>query len=504
MDQTLHLPNHAHVIGPTTDYAYKWGLNVGLSDDKALRLALAVDELVTDVVRFAFPSEDGTFELTFRADLSTAEVIVHERGEPFDPSRHPYDPQRAVEDDNFEGAGFAVIDHCVDDFAFLNRGREGKEFRLVQHIESDHIADLHTTEPPDPDADREDVSYTFSPVRPRDAEDIAKLIYRTYGYTYVREDLYYPERIERALEQEEKFGVLVRSNSGRAVGYFAVLQSQDSNIGEVGEAVVDVNHRRRGLMKRMLRSLIDQANERGLSGVYGEAVTVHDISQRVNHHFGMVSAALLLGLFPPQRFRSLFDDRTQPISVVIDFRPLVPYTTVTAHLPARYADLLRRIYAALGVDDLQIPPQSDTTPRDQWPDATELDARIRYSYKHVVFVVERAGQDLSEQVNRALADLEDENMTVAFVDLPLDDPATPAATEILCEDDFVFAGLMPRFHQDRDYLRLQRPLTQLDPVAIEVYSELAVDLKSHILNELSWTSNGTETPSRSASGVTST
>ena len=159
MDHILHLPNHAEVIGPTTDYAYKWGLNVGLSDEKALRLALAVDELVTDVVRFAFPGEEATFDVTFRSDLSTAEVIIHERGEPFDPSRYAYTPQRALEEDNFDGAGFALIRHCVDDFAFLNRGREGKEFRIVQLIESEHVAELHPSEPPDPDADRDDVEY---------------------------------------------------------------------------------------------------------------------------------------------------------------------------------------------------------------------------------------------------------------------------------------------------------------------------------------------------------
>jgi anti-sigma regulatory factor (Ser/Thr protein kinase)/N-acetylglutamate synthase-like GNAT family acetyltransferase len=494
MDQTLHLPNHASVIGPTTDYAYKWGLNVGLSDRKALRLALAVDELVTDVVRFAFPGEEETFEVTFRADLSTAEVIIHERGEPFDPSRYPYSPEQAVEEDNFDGAGFELVQHCVDDFAFLNRGREGKEFRIVQLIESEHVAELHPTEQPDPDADRDDVEYDLSAVQPTDAEDIAKLIYRTYGYTYAKEDLYYPERIERAIEQGEKFGVIVRSNSGRAVGYFAVLQSSDSDIGEVGEAVVDVNHRRRGLMKQMLRSLIDQANERGLSGVYGEAVTVHDISQRVNHHFGMVSTALLLGLFPPERFRGLFDERGQPITIVIDFRPLTPYETVTAFLPSPYESLLRRIYDTLGVDTLEVPPKSECLPRDRLPDTTRMDARIRYTYNHAVFVVETAGVDLADQVQQAIGDLEDEDMTVACVDLPLDDPATPAATDLLRESGFVFAGLMPRFHQGADYLRLQKPLVDLDPDAIKVHSELATSLKSHILDELSWISNATATP----------
>jgi anti-sigma regulatory factor (Ser/Thr protein kinase)/GNAT superfamily N-acetyltransferase len=491
-DHTLHLPDHVSVIGPTTDYAYKWGLNVGLSDARALRLALAVDELVTDVVRFAFPASSGTFTVTFRSDLLKAEVIIHEKGEPFDLTRHTYDPKQAIEEGRFEGAGFTVVRHCVDDFAFLNRGHEGKEFRIVQHIESEHIADYVTLEPDLPDADREDVSYTISDVQPHEAEEIAKLIYRTYGYTYVREELYYPDRIERALEQGEKSGVIVRTDQGRAVGYFAVLNISGSNIGEVAEAVVDPNHRRRGLMKRMLGALIDQANERGLSGVFGEALTVHNFSQRVNAHFGMESTAFLLGLFPPQRFRNITGDFTQPISIVIDFRPLIPYETVRAYLPAPYEDMLRRIYDALGVETLQV--CHDATPADQLPDTTEMDTRIRYSFKHVTFVVETVGADLVEQVQQVLTDLKDEEINVAYVDLPIDAPSTPVATSMLRDADFVLAGLMPRFHGERDYLRLQHPMVTLNPDAIEVYSDLAVMLKDHVMEDLSWNSNATKTP----------
>lgn len=491
MDQVLTLYNHANVIGPTTDFAYKWGLNVGLSRTKALRLALAVDELVTDVVRFAFPGEEATFTVTFRADLATAEVIIHERGEPFDPSLHPYDATRAVEDGHFEGAGFEVVTHCVDDFAFINRGREGKEFRIVQLIESQHIAELHSRDAEE--APSEDVSYALSQVQPGDVEDVAQLIYRTYGHTYAKEDLYYPDRIERALENEEKFGVLVRTEEGRTVGYFAILLKSDAQIGEVGEAVVDVGHRRRGLMKTMLRALIDEAKERGLTGVFGEAVTVHDISQRVNQHFGMVSTAFLLGLFPPERFTGMMDEMTQPITIVIDFRPLVPYDTVTAYLPEPYAHVLHRIYDALGADVIRHDPSRPAVPIARLPEATQMDTRIRYVYGHVVFIVDRPGRDLPDQVVRVLSDLEDETMTVACLDLPLDDPRTPAATELLRGHGFVFAGLMPRFHQGRDYLRLQRPLERLDPDAMQVHSDLATMLKSNILQELSWSSNDTET-----------
>jgi len=167
---------------------------------------------------------------------------------------------------------------------------------------------------------------------------------------------------------------------------------------------------------------------------------------------------------------------------------------VTTYLPTPYEGLLRQIYDALDVDELRVPPPSQVPSRDQLPATTKMDTRIRYIYNHVVFVVDTAGQDLTGQVNQAITDLEDEDMAVACVDLPLDDPATPAATELLRESGFVFAGLMPRFHQDRDYLRLQRPLVDLDADAIKVYSDLATSLKSHILDELSWTSNATATP----------
>ena len=492
MDQTLQLHNHANVIGPTTDFAYKWGLNAGLSEARALRLALAVDELVTDVVRFAFPRREATFDVTFRTDLSTAEVIIHERGEPFDPARHPYNPEKARANGEFEGAGFAVIQHCVDDFVFLNRGREGKEFRLVQHIESEHIADLHWNGSDwVSEADREDVTYELSTVTPADAEDIAKLIYRTYDYTYAKEDLYYPDRVERALDEGSKFGVLLRTDWGRPVGYFAVLLTPDSDLGEVGEAVVAPNHRRRGLMKRMLQALIDEAEARGLIGVFGEAVTVHDISQRVNQHFGMKSTALLLGIFPPERFLGLAEEGDHPITVVIDFRPLTPYNTVAPHLPAPYAVLLTSIYESLGATVAT--PAETPVPESALPEATQLDARIRYKHNHVTFVVDTPGGDVAEQVTQAIDDLDGETMHVAFVDLPLMDPRTPAATTLLQEIGFVFAGLMPRFHHDEDFLRMQQPLVPLDADEIQVHSDMAVELKSFIMEELLWNTNETET-----------
>lgn len=482
MDQHLELRNHASVIGPATDFAYRWGLNVGLSDDKAQRLALAVDEIVTDVVRFAYPGEEETFQVEFRTDMSTAEVIIQEQGVPFDPSAVAYERSQAVDEGDFNRAGYAVVEHCVDEVQFLNKGADGKEFRLVQHIEADHIVDLAPAEVvQDPSVPDEDMSYTLDPAAPSDAMEIAKLIYRTYGHTYSKEELYYPDKIEQALRNDEKFGVLVRTEYGAAVGNFAVLRDDDSAIGEVGEAVVDVNHRRQGLMTRMLEALVEAAEDEGLVGVYGSAVTAHEISQRANARFDFVSSALNLAFQPRERFTGLLDDYPQPISNLIDFKPLVSYDTVRPHLPAPYADLLTAIYDALGAT---VKPPTEEGPKTPRPDESGIDARIEYEFEHAVLVVERVGEDLVTQVEQTIEDLDGSALNALYVDLPLGSPYTPAATAQLRDAGFVLGGLAPRFHREQDHLRLQRPFVNLDPEAIVVYSDLAHALKEQVMTEL--------------------
>ena len=61
MDQQLELRNHASIIGPVTDFAYRWGLNVGLSDEKARRLALVGPW--ADLVVVAYAAALGTLIL---------------------------------------------------------------------------------------------------------------------------------------------------------------------------------------------------------------------------------------------------------------------------------------------------------------------------------------------------------------------------------------------------------------------------------------------------------
>lgn len=481
MDAQLTLKARPTVIGSASDFTYKWAVNIGLTQIDATRLALAVDELVADIVQFAYPhDEEGTFDILFRHDMSRVEVTLFETGEPFDPDRHPYDRDRAMITGNFEGAGLELVRHLVDDFIFLNKGKGGKEFRLSKEIVSEHIVDIL----PESELRRNEPAtlqggYVLSPLKLEDAEDIAKLIYRNYGYSYPKEELYHPKKIELAMVRKEKFGVMVRTSAGEPVGYFAVMRSTDSMIGEVGEAVVSPQHRRRGLMKRMLEALIEMAQSSDMYALFGQAITVHTISQQVNQHFNFVSCALLLAEAPPVRFRAINEEYPQALSEMIEMRILQPIDIRKVYLPGRYKTILRKIYRQLG---LTISEQKPNLERPAG--STLLDVDIDYEDQTADLIVRRYGNDLTIILDELLPSLREKSCNAVYLDLPLHSQETAIVVDELHELGFIFSGLMPLMHRSQDYLRMQLPFTRLDMDLIHVWSELGKAIKDLITEEL--------------------
>lgn len=479
MDAHITIDAKPEIIDSVSSFGFRWCINSGLEREEATRFALSLDELITNIILFAYPEEKGTFEVTFRNSLSNVECIITETGEPFDPDRHVYDPDKAISKGDFEGAGLKLVRLFTDDFIFVNRGKQGKEFRISKSIKEPHIKELKPELQP---AEETDLSngevYRTKKIRPTDAEDISKLIYRTYDYSYTKEDMYFPKKVERAIAQKKKMGILARSENGEAVGYFAIIQKDDSNIAEVGEAVVSPTHRRRGLMTRMMEGLITIAKEQGLLGIYGTAITHHPISQRVNKKFGFISTALELAKSDSVRMKSLREEYPQPSSTVLDFLPLGNFERPPLYLPERYSALLKEIYASLNVDIA-----SGGKKPGGFASNSNIDVKIDYKDHVALILVNSFGRDFDEVFNTIFHSLEEKKLNAIYCDMPLRDPATPLKINGISHAGFIFCGLMPVFHNDIDYLRLQKILVPMNLELVEVYSDLGKKIKEQVKQE---------------------
>lgn len=489
MDAQLHISTDEEVISPVCDFTFSWCLSCGLSEPEAIRFTIGVSELITDIILFAYPENSKAyFDIEYRHTLSNLELIVSEVGEPFDPDRHRYNVQEAHEEENFEGAGLLLIRRFCDEFLFINKGKEGKEFRLSKSLDVASIDALLEQAPSlqeaefeladEQEADQTDEHFSVTQIKPSDAEDIAKLIYRTYEYTYPKEDMYFPKKIEKIVLGKEKLGVIARNNEGEAVGYFAVLKKNDSNIAEVGEAVVSPSYRRKGIMSKMMQHLIDTARDQKIGGLFGQAVTLHPASQKVNHKYGFKSTALMLADTDSAIFKG-FDEYPQPVSVMIDFLHLFPRQKRKIYLPEKYKEIIFHTYKKLQVPI--IPAKADSYDLAR---KSEIKLLIDYANATALIVVKKYGPDFRSVLSEMLGSLKSqEKPNAIYLDLPLENSATPDQLSNIDMLGFIYCGLIPLFHRDSDFLRMQHIVSPLDFKLIEVFSEFGNKIKSLVADE---------------------
>lgn len=478
MDVSLSLKSKISNIESIIDFCHSWSQSYGLSNKEANEISLALDELITDVIIFAFREEEHFFEISFFHNLSYLEIIINEKGEPFEPEKYIYSKEKVQKYSNFNGAGLKLIKKFTDNFIFINKGKSGKEFRLVKNISHhQHISEM-IREIPKIEETIENASFSVLQVKPEDAEDISKLIYYTYGYTYPKEDLYYPQRILRCFEKSKKFGVIARRNDGKASGYFAVIKSDDSKIGEVGEAVVSPEYRSKGLMTIMMTLLINMSKEKGLKAIFGEAITVHMVSQKVNAKFDFNSTSIFLGVYP-STIQKGFNHKQERISVVTEFLMLTQKKELSLYLPSRYKKILKDIYQNFGikVKDLRVS-------KIDIENNSVMKLKVNYKYSHASIIVDTFGKDFIDILERKILLFKEKNIKAIYIDLPLKNPSTKIFVEKLIDLGFVFSGLLPLFHKEEDYIRMQIPLYKVDFRHIKLLSKTAKKIKKVIQREL--------------------
>lgn len=459
----------------------------GLEEDRAEALVVATDEACTNIIEHAFePGEKGSFDIEGTISPSELVVSIHDQGLPFDPSSVPdYAPPDTDDPDTAtaRGLGFHLIRQAVDEARWIHRGKEGKELRLVvSREEPDVTQQLPAKElaPFDEETPRaKEQTYTIRKLYPEEAIHVSQCIYRAYGYTYPLEDLYYPDRIVRMNETGELLSAVAVAEDGQVVGHYALERPDLGIVAESGQAVVRPAHRGRRLMERMRVFLTEEAEKLGLQGIYGQPVTSHVFSQRVNERFGSRVAGITLGLVPRElRFKRI---KSEPLpqreTVMLYFKSLGQPRETVIHAPRHHAKMLERLY-----DNLERPVVFQPGASLEGPSSISVHFHKGLEAGFIRFT--RVGIDSATEIRRALRDLTDlAGAEAVHLELPLAQAGTAELCDVAEELGFFFSGVGPCFAQDGDTLRLQSLNTELDIDRLQLYSPFAKELAGYIAAE---------------------
>ena len=284
---------------------------------------------------------------------------------------------------------------------------------------------------------------SVTPLKPDQAIEVCKTLYKAYGYSYFYPHMYYPERIVELNQSGHLISAVALTDEGEVVGHAALIKTDPhARIAELGIGAVKPEYRSQGVLSRISEFLTIKARADGLLGIFGQAVTNHTFSQQVGLRMGFKDSAILLAYVPmTSSFRQITDTLSQRDSMVVHYLYLNKPSRNVVYLPGHHKDMLVKIYHDLGLTfelestecALRRVPDDEAVVRTVVTDVTGL-AKIH---------VAQYGKNVLAEVKTRLKDLCMKKFEIVYLYLDLSDPFTCLFTEEFEKLGFFFSGLLP-------------------------------------------------------------
>ena len=292
----LEIPPEELYLHPTLDFISAFAANLGMHADRLQHLRKASQIAIETVIRSNQNGGEGhsigaeaqkvvvdTFEAQGRVY-----VEVLNRGVPIflDPMTNPELDQ-----------GFYASAHHLDKLSIENLGRLGQTVVMAMGLGSEaakRVLDLTGTEPTSPVSVSEEI--VLRAMRPDEGAALSQLFYSVYGYNYINEFIYYPEKIAAMVEEGRLISIVGALPDGKLVGHVGLVKwGDDPPVYEPALGVVDPRVKSRGLFSSIFQRLMERVNEISMQYCFFDFVTNHDFSQRFVAKYNPCDLAIFVG-----------------------------------------------------------------------------------------------------------------------------------------------------------------------------------------------------------------
>lgn len=470
------------------------------SESECTAIQVGLEEAFANVVEHAFSPDDGAeFEIEVRLCPAFLELVLKDRGIPFDPARIPaYQSDQPDVSGAGPGLGTFLIRKMMDEVSFHNRGKAGKEIHLIKYRPLSPASPPGEAEPQPSEIPPAAVTcaedeLAMRVLEPSDAIDVARLLYHCYRYTYFYERFYLPEQLILMMQQGLVVSVGAFTPDKELVGHVALFrnesvgsaalfgQKDEGLLAEPAAAVVKPEYRGKGLLPRLTRFLIGEtpALFPDLAGLFIPPVTSHTYSQKTVYQMDFRDCGILLGYYPLADLKSIADVAPQRVTLALTYRPLGSADRRTIYPPARHRAIIEDMYRNIGLEIRCGEPPDDPAGEDG---VTEMTTRAVTDLGNASIKIKYYGTDTVAQVEKTLTTLHREGIEAVLLYLNLRDPATAAMAEDFERLGFFFAGILPDTSQGDSLLMMHLTVRDYDLDTVRLRSDKAREYLTYVGN----------------------
>lgn len=448
----LTIPAKMSFFYIANETARHYALMAGFSEEDIYKIQLSLEETIGIIIYNGFAEWEKAPSLDINIAISDPYGIViriEDKGMPFDPLTAPHhDTNRAIEDQQIFGFGLKLVKGLMDKVEYLNLGKDGKSTLLTKYCP----APLHIPEPSDRLGARSEEShdylkapleFTVRRLKREEAIEVSRCAYKSHGYTFFDDVIYYPEKIWDMNEKDLMISAVAVTRRNEFMGHGAILLSEPgARTGEISFVFVDEKFRQNDCLGRIGDLLIKTAIEKNFTGIYCYAVTIHVISQKACVKVGFHSLAILLGTAPKTWvFKGITENLSQRISYIIFFHYLHRPKPRRIYSPARHVQIIRQFYSTLGASHIIEETSGDMG--EYLEEQSVIDMKIDEMAGSAELWIFRAGPDIDSELSDALRRLCTGGIASIALFVSMEDQTAQRYTETFEGMGFFFSGILP-------------------------------------------------------------
>ncbi len=282
----LEFPASLLHVGPVLGYLDAFSTQFGIESDRRVQLRAATSRALDLVVKnneHLFPKPSVSVGFSENNGELLIEVLNH--GVPINVNR------------NGQSAIFHGLTQGLDRVLLENQGRQGQSIILGMKLgeaaaRKSLEGNVRVAEPFDP----ETVEIKIRRLTKGDASAIAELFFYVYGYDYIHDFVYYPEKLENLIESDELISVAAVLPNGRLVGHVGLRRWNTSPlVYEPCLGVVDPVLKSRGVFSKVFQQAMQVVETIPMHYLFFDFVTNHEFSQRFVSRYHPVDLAIFVG-----------------------------------------------------------------------------------------------------------------------------------------------------------------------------------------------------------------
>jgi anti-sigma regulatory factor (Ser/Thr protein kinase) len=441
----LIIPNDLELLPAILAFSRELALMSGFNEAEINKIEVALEEAVTNIIQHSLPSnEKTTFDIEIRMIQPGIEFNLHDMGRPFDEKvAGQYDPGTVNQAQDLKGLGSFLISRLMDVVEYQALGNKGKLLRMVKYFENppenydvtSSNPSYHPDEPAQPLTGR---NFQVRRFLPEDAEAMAELAYDTYGYSYLYENVYFPDRIVALNKINEIVSIVAIADNGILAGHTGLFCNPATpGIAELAMGMVKPEYRGYHLLDRISQACYAEATELGITALFSQALTLHTRSQPSLKKAGFLPVGFLAGYFPATDFKGIDFQISDRVTPVIVFKLLREYHAGTLFIPYRHQQIISGLLSATSVkwDSGEL--------YDTGKAQSVYSVQVNEVSSYARMFVYETGRDIIPSLRQYLFRLRRDKLLIGELLLNLDDPENLVFYEEIESLGFIFTGILP-------------------------------------------------------------